>query len=81
MFRYTKATALREGIVWVVALLTLLPFYFLIATALKPDEELLTTSTAQSASVGSASQVRGSMPTQPRTSFSGPVKSKMNFHT
>src|SRR3712207_813330 len=46
MFRYTKATALREGIVWLVALLTLLPFYFLVATALKPDEELLTTGTS-----------------------------------
>jgi raffinose/stachyose/melibiose transport system permease protein len=44
MFRYTKATALREVIVWVVALLVLLPFYFLIAMALKPDSELLTTS-------------------------------------
>lgn len=43
MFRYTKATALRETIVWVVAFLTLLPFYFLVITALKPDEELLTT--------------------------------------
>ncbi|MGY1602238.1 carbohydrate ABC transporter permease [Geodermatophilus sp. SYSU D00815] len=46
MFRYTKVTALREGIVWVVALLTLLPFYFLVATALKPSEELLSTSTS-----------------------------------
>jgi raffinose/stachyose/melibiose transport system permease protein len=46
VFRYTKATALREGIVWVVALLTLMPFYFLIAVALKPDEELLTTGTS-----------------------------------
>jgi raffinose/stachyose/melibiose transport system permease protein len=44
MFRYTKATALREAIVWVIALLVLLPFYFLIAMALKPDSELLTTS-------------------------------------
>lgn len=43
MFRYTKATALRETVVWIVALLTLLPFYFLVITALKPDEELLTT--------------------------------------
>ncbi|MGY1695482.1 MULTISPECIES: carbohydrate ABC transporter permease [unclassified Geodermatophilus] len=43
MFRYTKATALREALVWVVALLTLLPFYFLVINALKPDEELLTT--------------------------------------
>ncbi|MGY1615398.1 carbohydrate ABC transporter permease [Geodermatophilus sp. SYSU D00691] len=46
MFRYTKATALREGIVWVVALLTLLPFYFLVVTAFKPSEELLTTGTS-----------------------------------
>jgi raffinose/stachyose/melibiose transport system permease protein len=46
MFRYTKATALREAGVWVVALITLLPFYFLISTALKPDEELLTTSSS-----------------------------------
>jgi raffinose/stachyose/melibiose transport system permease protein len=46
MFRYTIATAVREGIVWVAALLTLLPFYFLVATALKPDSELLTTSAA-----------------------------------
>ena len=44
MFRYTKATAVREVIVWVIALLVLLPFYFLIAMALKPDAELLTTS-------------------------------------
>ena len=44
MFRYTTATAVREGVVWVAAVLTLLPFYFLVATALKPDEELLTTS-------------------------------------
>jgi raffinose/stachyose/melibiose transport system permease protein len=44
MFRYTKLTALREAVVWVFALLTLLPFYFLVSTALKPDEELLTTS-------------------------------------
>jgi raffinose/stachyose/melibiose transport system permease protein len=43
MFRYTKATALRELLVWAVALLTLLPFYFLVINALKPDEELLTT--------------------------------------
>jgi raffinose/stachyose/melibiose transport system permease protein len=43
MFRYTKATAVREVLVWIAALLTLLPFYFLVITALKPDEELLTT--------------------------------------
>jgi raffinose/stachyose/melibiose transport system permease protein len=46
MFRYTKATALREAIVWIVALLSLLPFYFLVSTALKPDEELLTTTSS-----------------------------------
>jgi raffinose/stachyose/melibiose transport system permease protein len=46
MFRYTKATAVREVAVWIVALLSLLPFYFLVMTALKPDEELLTTGTS-----------------------------------
>jgi raffinose/stachyose/melibiose transport system permease protein len=46
MFRYTKVTALREVLVWVVALVSLLPFYFLVITAFKPDEELLTTGTA-----------------------------------
>ena len=44
MFRYTKATALREVLVWVVTLIGLLPFYLLVVTALKPDEEVLTTS-------------------------------------
>jgi raffinose/stachyose/melibiose transport system permease protein len=47
MFRYTKITALREGIVWFVALLSLLPFYFLVVTAFKPDEELLTTGSSE----------------------------------
>ena len=46
MFRYTKATMLREASVWLVGLLTLLPFYFLVITALKPDDELLTTSSS-----------------------------------
>ena len=46
MFRYTKATAVREFVVWIAALLTLLPFYFLVITALKPQEELLTTGTS-----------------------------------
>jgi raffinose/stachyose/melibiose transport system permease protein len=46
MFRYTKATAVRELVVWIAALLTLLPFYFLVITALKPSEELLTTGTS-----------------------------------
>ncbi len=44
MFRYTKATAVREVLVWVVTLLGLLPFYILIVTALKGDQEALTTS-------------------------------------
>ena len=44
MFRYTKLTAAREVAIWVVTLLGLLPFYFLIATAFKTDEEALTTS-------------------------------------
>jgi raffinose/stachyose/melibiose transport system permease protein len=46
MFRYTKATAVRELVVWIAALLTLLPFYFLVITAIKPQEELLTTGTS-----------------------------------
>jgi raffinose/stachyose/melibiose transport system permease protein len=44
MFRYTKATAVREVLVWIVTLIGLLPFYLLVVTALKPDEEVLTTS-------------------------------------
>lgn len=44
MFRYRKLTAVREVLVWVVALIWLLPFYILVATALKSDEEALTTS-------------------------------------
>ena len=43
MFRYTKATFVREIAVWVVALFTLMPFYFLFITALKSDSEALTT--------------------------------------
>jgi raffinose/stachyose/melibiose transport system permease protein len=46
MFRYTKGTAVRELVVWLAALLTLMPFYFLVITALKPSEELLTTGTS-----------------------------------
>jgi raffinose/stachyose/melibiose transport system permease protein len=46
MFRYTKATAVREAFVWLAAQLTLMPFYFLVITALKPSEELLTTGTS-----------------------------------
>lgn len=44
MFRYTKATAFREVLVWIVALIALLPFYLLVVTAFKPDAEVLTTS-------------------------------------
>jgi raffinose/stachyose/melibiose transport system permease protein len=45
MFRYTKLTALREIGFWLLALVFLAPFYFLITTALKSDQETLTTST------------------------------------
>lgn len=44
MFRYTKLTAVREIAIWVVVLIGLLPFYFLVATAFKTDQEALTTS-------------------------------------
>ena len=44
MFRYTKATAVREVIVWIITLAMLLPFYILIVTSLKTDQEALTTS-------------------------------------
>ncbi|KZE94764.1 Trehalose transport system permease protein SugB [Agromyces sp. NDB4Y10] len=44
MFRYTKLTALREVLVWIVTLIGLLPLYLLVVTALKPDQEVLTTS-------------------------------------
>lgn len=43
MFRYTKLTALREVLVWLFALAGLLPFYFLVTTSLKPDDEMLLT--------------------------------------
>jgi len=44
MFRYTKLTALREVAVWIATLIGLLPLYLLVVTALKPDQEVLTTS-------------------------------------
>ena len=44
MFRYTKLTAAREVFVWVVTLLGLLPFWILIMTSLKSDQEALTSS-------------------------------------
>jgi raffinose/stachyose/melibiose transport system permease protein len=40
MFRYTKTTALREVLTWVAALVYLIPFYFLVMTALKSDQEV-----------------------------------------
>jgi raffinose/stachyose/melibiose transport system permease protein len=43
MFRYTKFTALREVAFWLLAIVFLAPFYFLVATALKSDEESLST--------------------------------------
>jgi raffinose/stachyose/melibiose transport system permease protein len=44
VFRYTKFTALREVLIWIFAIIFLLPFYFLISTALKTDQETITTS-------------------------------------
>lgn len=43
MFRYTKLTAAREALLWLVTLISLLPLYILVVTALKTDEEALTT--------------------------------------
>lgn len=44
MFRYTKLSALREVIFWLVAVVYLLPFYFLVTIALKDDTEVFATS-------------------------------------
>jgi raffinose/stachyose/melibiose transport system permease protein len=41
VFRYTKKTLLREIVVIIAALVMLLPFYFLITTALKTGPEVL----------------------------------------
>lgn len=41
MFRYTRLSLVREIAVWIVALIGLLPFYFLISTAFKTDAEVL----------------------------------------
>jgi raffinose/stachyose/melibiose transport system permease protein len=43
MFRYTPLTALREGVVWIIAIIFLIPFYFLVTTALKSNAEVLST--------------------------------------
>jgi raffinose/stachyose/melibiose transport system permease protein len=45
MFRYTKFTALREAGFWILAVVFLAPFYFLLTTALKSDQEVLVSST------------------------------------
>lgn len=44
MLRYTKLTLLREIGLWVLAIIFLLPFYFLISIALRPDAEIYTAS-------------------------------------
>ncbi|RFA12614.1 ABC transporter permease [Subtercola boreus] len=44
MFRYTSGSLIREIGVWILAIVFLLPFYFLISMALKPDAEVYTTS-------------------------------------
>lgn len=44
MFRYTKRTLILEIVVILAAIALMSPFYLLIATALKPRSELLTTS-------------------------------------
>lgn len=43
MFRYTPFTAIREIALWLLAIVFLIPFYFLVTTALKSDEEILST--------------------------------------
>lgn len=44
MFRYTRLSLLREIGLWLLAGVFLVPFYFLIVMALKPDAEMLSTS-------------------------------------
>jgi raffinose/stachyose/melibiose transport system permease protein len=44
MFRYTKLTLVREIAFWVLAIVFLAPFYFLVSTSLKTDQETLTSS-------------------------------------
>lgn len=47
MFRYTKFTLVREIAVWLVALVFLAPFYFLVITAFKSDQEVFSTSATE----------------------------------
>ncbi len=44
MFHYTKKTLVREIVTIIAALIMLLPFYILISTSLKSDDQVLTTS-------------------------------------
>ena len=44
MFRYTKLTLLREIAFWLLAIVFLAPFYFLVSTSLKSDQETLVSS-------------------------------------
>jgi raffinose/stachyose/melibiose transport system permease protein len=44
VFRYTKLSALREVVFWLIALVYLAPFYVLVVIALKPDSEVFATS-------------------------------------
>jgi len=46
MFRYTKGIAVREVILWIITACALFPFWILIVTALKPTDQLYTTSAA-----------------------------------
>ena len=46
MFKYTKVTALREVVLWLITTLVLFPFWILIVTALKSGDEVLSTSAA-----------------------------------
>ncbi|MFT4214270.1 MAG: carbohydrate ABC transporter permease [Microbacterium sp.] len=44
MFRYTKLTLLREIGFWLLAAVFLIPFYFLVMTAFKSDDEVFSSS-------------------------------------
>ena len=44
MFRYTRLSLLREIGIWLLAIVFLAPLYFLVTTALKSDQEVLTSS-------------------------------------
>ncbi|WP_218220999.1 carbohydrate ABC transporter permease [Nesterenkonia sp. Act20] len=44
MFRYTTFTAVREVALWLIAVLYLLPFFFVISMSLKDDSEVFGTS-------------------------------------